>query len=176
MKIAVVGTGYVALANAVLLAQHNEVVAPERVAMINRSEPTVEDTELEQFLKEKPLNLVATINREQAYKEADYIVIATPASYDRDANYVDTSTVEAVVADAGRINPEAMIVIKSTAPVGFTRQLREQSGKDNIIFSPEFLREDRALYDNIHPSRVVIGDTGDRGKRFAKRLAQGAED
>ncbi|MBT6123964.1 MAG: nucleotide sugar dehydrogenase [Halieaceae bacterium] len=180
MKIAVVGTGYVGLANAVLLAQHNEVVAldinAERVAMINRGEPTVEDAELEQFLKERTLHLVATTDSAQAYRDANFIIVATPTDYDPDNNYFDTSGVEAVVAEASRLNPSATIVIKSTIPVGFTRQLREQSGLEDIIFSPEFLREGKALYDNLHPSRIVVGDTSDRGQRFADLLAEGAVD
>lgn len=180
IKIAVVGTGYVGLANAVLLAQHNEVVAfdinAERVATINRGEATVEDAELELFLREKPLNLVATTDKEQAYKGAEFIVVATPTNYDPDTNYFDTSTVEAVAADASRINPDATVVIKSTIPVGFTRQLREKTGFNNIVFSPEFLREGKALYDNLHPSRIVVGDNSERGKRFAQLMLQGAED
>ncbi|MEP6391036.1 MAG: nucleotide sugar dehydrogenase [Halioglobus sp.] len=180
MKIAVVGTGYVGLANAVLLAQHNEVVAldinAERVAMINRGESTMEDAELELFLKGKTLNLVATTNREQAYRHADYVIVATPTDYDPDTNYFDTTSVEAVVADAGRFNLDATIVIKSTIPVGYTRQLREHSGLKSVIFSPEFLREGKALYDNLHPSRIVVGDVSERGQRFADLLAQGAED
>jgi len=180
MKIAVVGAGYVGLANAVLLAQHNEVVVldinAERVAMINRGESTVEDDELQLFLKERSLNLVATTDSELAYMGADYVIVATPTDYNPDNNYFDTASVEAVVADAGRINPNATIVIKSTVPVGFTRQLQEQSGLQNILFSPEFLREGKALYDNLHPSRIVVGDTSERGRRFADLLAQGAED
>jgi UDPglucose 6-dehydrogenase len=180
MKIAVVGTGYVGLANAVLLAQHNEVVALDinaaRVDMINRGESTVEDTQIELFLKEKDLNLIATTDKDQAYVGADYIIVATPTDYDPDINYFDTTSVEAVVIDANRLSPTATIVIKSTIPVGYTRQLREQSGLQNIIFSPEFLREGKALYDNLHPSRIVVGDTGERGQGFANLLAQGAED
>lgn len=180
MKIAVVGVGYVGLANAVLLAQHNEVAAldinPERVAMINGGESTVEDPELEFFLRERSLNLVATTDSEVAYAGADYVIIATPTNYDPDTNCFDTSTVEAVVADASAINPQAIIVIKSTIPVGFTRQLREQLGTDDIIFSPEFLREGRALYDNLHPSRIVVGDSSEGGKKFAQLMVQGAED
>ncbi|TDG12891.1 nucleotide sugar dehydrogenase [Seongchinamella unica] len=179
-KIAVVGTGYVGMANAVLLAQHNEVVAldinAERVAQINRGEPTVEDPELSHYLAEKTLNLIATTDKELAYNNADYVVVATPTNYDPVENYFDTSTVEAVVADASRINPAATIVIKSTIPVGFTRQLREQSGQGNIIFSPEFLREGKALYDNLHPSRIVVGDNSERGQQFAQLLLQGAEE
>ncbi len=180
IKIAVVGTGYVGLANAVLLAQHNDVVAydinDERVATINRGEPTIEDPELALFLKEVPLNLVATTDKARAYRHADYIVVATPTNYDPISNDFDTSSVESVVADAIGINPDATLVIKSTVPVGFTRQLRERTGHDNILFSPEFLREGRALYDNLHPSRIVVGDNTVRGKGFAKLLVQGAED
>lgn len=180
MKIAVVGTGYVGLASAVLLAQHNEVVAldidAERLAKINRGESTVEDAELEKFLKEIPLNLMATTESELAYTGAEYVVVATPTNYDPETNYFDTSTVESVVADARSINPDAMVVIRSTIPVGFTQQLRENLGTDNIIFSPEFLREGKALYDNLHPFRIVVGDSSERGKRFAELLLNGAED
>ena len=180
MKIAVVGIGYVGLANAVLLAQHNEVVAldinAERVDMINRGESTVEDAELELFLKEKNLNLIATTDKKMAYTDADYIIVATPTDYDPNTNYFDTFSVEAVVGDANRICPAATIVIKSTVPVGYTRQLRKQLGLQNIIFSPEFLREGKALYDNLHPSRIVVGDNTERGQGFADLLAQGAED
>ena len=179
MKITVVGTGYVGLANAVLLAQHNEVVAldinAERVAMINRGESTVEDAELEIFLKEKPLNLVATTDKHKAYHGAQYVVVATPTDYDPNTNHFDTSSVEAVIADATGLNPDATIVIKSTIPVGFTRALRQRTGIANIIFSPEFLREGRALYDNLHPSRIVVGDASDTGKKFAQLLLQGAQ-
>ncbi len=179
-KIAVVGTGYVGLANAVLLAQHNEVVAldidAERVALINRGEPTVEDPELELFLRERKLNLRATTDKHEAYAGVEFVIVATPTNYDPDTNYFDTSTVEAVVADATAINPAAAVVIKSTIPVGFTRQLRERTGVSSIMFSPEFLREGRALYDNLHPSRIVVGDSSERGKQFAALLLQGAED
>jgi UDPglucose 6-dehydrogenase len=179
MKIAVVGTGYVGLANAVLLAQHNEVVAldinAERVAQINRGESTVEDAELEHYIKEKSLNLVATTDTQLAYQGADYVIVATPTDYDPDTNYFDTSSVESVIAEARTINPNASIAIKSTVPVGFTLQLRAKTGDDNIFFSPEFLREGYALHDNLHPSRIVVGHEGERGRRFAELLQQGAE-
>ncbi|MEP5568768.1 MAG: nucleotide sugar dehydrogenase [Halioglobus sp.] len=179
MKIAVVGTGYVGLASAVLLAQHNEVVAldinTERVTMINQGESTVEDVGLEKFLKEKNLNLVATTDNKLAYIGASYVIVATPTDYDPDTNKFDTTSVDRVVADISRINPQAIIMIKSTIPVGHTRQLREKSNTQNVIFSPEFLREGKALYDNLHPSRIVVGEVSDRGQRFADLLAQGAE-
>jgi UDPglucose 6-dehydrogenase len=179
VKITVVGTGYVGIANAVLLAQHNDVVAldidAERVALINRREPTVDDDEIRRFLSEKPLNLTATTDKDTAYTNADFVLVATPTDYDLDTNFFDTSSVESVVADASERNPNAVIVIKSTVPVGFTRQLRERTGLQNIIFSPEFLREGQALHDNLHPSRIVVGDTSENGKAFADLLQQGAE-
>lgn len=179
-KITVVGIGYVGLGNAVLLAQHNEVIAydvdAERVAAIKRGQPTVQDLELALFLREKPLNLTATTDMEEAFTGAEFIVIATPTNYNSDADCFDTSIIKSVVNDAMRINPFATLVIKSTVPVGFTRTLRQKMGSDNIIFSPEFLREGKALYDNLHPSRIVVGDISECGKRFARLLLQGAED
>lgn len=179
-NITVVGTGYVGLANAVLLAQHNAVIAldidVERVAKLNRGEPTVEDPDVLRFLAERHLTLSATSDSESAYANADFVIVATPTDYDPHTNYFDTASVEAVVAEASRINPGATIVIKSTIPVGFTRELRQRTGLENILFSPEFLREGRALYDNLHPSRIVVGDTGERGRQFADLLLQGAED
>ena len=178
-KIAVVGTGYVGMANAVLLAQHNEVVAldinAERVAQIKRGESTVEDAELSQFLKEKPLQLSATTDKALAYNNADFVVVATPTDYDANTNHFDTSSVESVVRDASEISPGAVIVIKSTVPVGFTSGLRKKTGLISVIFSPEFLREGRALHDNLHPSRIVVGDVGEAGRAFAALLQQGAE-
>lgn len=178
MKIAVVGIGYVGMANAVLLAQHNEVVAldinAERVAQINRGEPTIDDEEMRRFLAEKPLRLVATTDKEQAYRDAHFVIVATPTNYDASTNFFDTSSVESVITDTHAINPAAFIVIKSTVPVGFTLQLRAQSGRENILFSPEFLREGYALHDNLYPSRIVVGDTSEHGKVFAELLQQGA--
>lgn len=174
MKITVVGMGYVGLANAVLLAQKYEVVAYDidesRIAKINRSEPTIADAEIELFLRDRPLNLVATTDKKHAYQNAKYILVATPTDNQADTNCIDTSSVESVVTDVISINPSATIVIKSTVPVGYTQQLIQRTGYENIIFSPEFLREGRALYDNLHPSRIVVGDNGDRGREFAGLL------